>query len=74
MWIYVSFKINQDTIAKTLCVKKEIENNTFQGKCYFKKQLEKADKEKQKQLSQTLKEKIPFAFGNMEYLVCSAFT
>lgn len=57
MWIFVSFKINQDTIAKTLCVKKEIENNTCQGKCHLKKQLDKADEEEQKQAPTTQKEK-----------------
>ena len=57
MWIYVSFKINQDNIAKTLCVKKEVKNNTCQGKCHLKKQLDKADKEEQKQAPTAQKEK-----------------
>lgn len=50
IWIVVSFKINQDTIAKTLCVKKEIKGNTCQGKCYLKKQLDKTDEEEQKKV------------------------
>lgn len=58
IWIVVSFKINQDKIAKTLCVKKEIENNTCQGKCHLKKQLEKADEEEQKQAPTNTKEKV----------------
>ena len=49
IWIVVSFKINQDSIAKTLCVKKEVKNNTCQGKCHLKKQLDKANEEEQKQ-------------------------
>lgn len=49
IWIVVSFKINQDTIAKTLCVKKEIENNTCQGSCYLKKELKEAEEQEQKQ-------------------------
>jgi len=57
MWVFVSFKINQDNIAKTLCVKKEIKNNTCQGKCHLKKQLDKADEEEQKQAPTTQKEK-----------------
>ena len=58
IWIVVSFKINQDSIAKTLCVKKEVKNNTCQGKCHLKKQLEKADEEEQKQAPTNTKEKV----------------
>jgi hypothetical protein len=53
MQIYVSFKINQDNIAKALCVKKEVKNNGCQGKCHLKKQLEKSDEEEQKQAPTT---------------------
>ena len=62
VWIYVSFKVNQDSIAKTLCVKKDIKNNCCQGKCHLKKQLEQADKEEQKQTPQNLKEKVEVLF------------
>ena len=41
--IYVSFKINQDRIAKTLCVQKEIKNNCCKGKCHLEKELKKAE-------------------------------
>ncbi len=57
IWIVVSFKINQDTFAKTLGVKKEIKRNTCQGKCHLKKQLNKADEEEQKQAPTNQKEK-----------------
>lgn len=58
IWIVVSFKINQAQIAKTLCVKKEVKNNSCQGKCHLKKQLDKADEEEQKQAPTAQKEKI----------------
>jgi hypothetical protein len=58
IWIVVSFKINQESIAKTLCVKKEVENNTCQGKCHLKKQLDKADEEEKKQAPTNTKEKV----------------
>jgi hypothetical protein len=58
IWIFVSFKINQESIAKTLCVKKDIENNTCQGQCHLKKQIDKADKEEQKQTPSNTKEKL----------------
>lgn len=56
MWIYVSFKWHQEEIAKTLCVQKEVENNTCQGSCHLKKELNKADREEQ-QPSKSVKEK-----------------
>jgi hypothetical protein len=58
IWIVVSFKFNQESIAKTLCVKKEIKNNTCQGKCHLKKQLDKAGEEEQKQAPTNTKEKV----------------
>lgn len=54
--IYLTFKVNQDEISKTLCVKKEVKNNTCNGKCYLAKQLKKGA-EKEKQESSNLKEK-----------------
>lgn len=54
--IYLTFKVNQDEISKTLCVKKEVKNNTCNGKCYLAKQLKKAA-EKEKQESSSVKEK-----------------
>ena len=77
IWIVVSLIINQESIAKTLCVKKEVKNNTCQGKCHLKKQLDKADEEEQKQAPTNAKEKvevlychnqIPFDF--LKQIVC----
>jgi hypothetical protein len=62
IWIVVSFKINQESIAKTLCVKKEIKGNTCQGKCHLKKQLDKADEEEQKQTPTAQKDKYEVLF------------
>lgn len=42
--IYINFKINQDYIAKNLCVKKEIANNDCEGGCCLKESLEKEEK------------------------------
>ena len=39
--IWLNFKMNQSFIAKNLCVKKEIKENTCKGKCHLKKELEK---------------------------------
>jgi hypothetical protein len=58
LWVYVSFKINQSQIAKTLCVQKEIKNNTCKGKCQLKKRLANAEKETEKQLPSNQKHKL----------------
>ena len=42
--IYVNFKLNQEYIAKNLCIKKEIENNDCEGNCCLKESLEKQEK------------------------------
>jgi hypothetical protein len=57
-WLVISFQINRDFIAKTLCIKKEIENNTCQGQCQLKKQLKEAEQEEQKQNPQNTKSKV----------------
>ena len=46
--ITLSFQLNQKEIAKSLCVKKNIQGNTCQGKCYLKKQLKKAEEAEKK--------------------------
>lgn len=38
--VFISFKINQDYIAKNLCVEKDVEDSTCKGCCQLKKKLE----------------------------------
>ena len=45
--IYVSFKINQDYIAKNLCVEKDVEGSTCKGCCQLDKKLNEQEKQKQ---------------------------
>ncbi len=47
VFILCNFQANRDYISKNLCVKKEIKNNTCNGKCHLKKQL-KEDEKKEK--------------------------
>ena len=55
--IFVSFKVNQDFIAKNLCVEKDIENSTCKGCCQLKKKLEDHN-EKKEQLPPTQNSKL----------------
>lgn len=48
MLVYVSFKINQDEIAKTICVQRKIANNTCNGRCELRKSLKKLEDNERK--------------------------
>ncbi len=39
--VFVSFKINQKYIASNICEKKDIPQNTCEGNCFLKKELQK---------------------------------
>jgi len=54
--VYTIFKINQNEIAKTLCVLKEQKNNTCNGNCVLKAELKKQAENEEKH-SALLKEK-----------------
>ena len=56
-WVLISFKINQESIAKNLCVQRSIKNNSCHGCCQLKKRLAEKDKQEQKQLPRGSKEK-----------------
>ncbi|MBN8701428.1 MAG: hypothetical protein J0M08_00020 [Bacteroidetes bacterium] len=56
-FIFIRFKINQDFIAKNLCIKKEIEENDCEGNCCLRAELEKQEKS-ENPLPNFLKEKI----------------
>lgn len=61
--IFIDFKINQDFIAKVLCINRDKPMTTCNGKCYLTDQLRKAEEEEQKQAPQRTKE-------NVENLYC----
>ena len=54
--IYLKFKINQDEIAKTLCVLRKVKNNTCNGNCVLNAELKKIEKA-EKKANNILKEK-----------------
>jgi plasmid maintenance system antidote protein VapI len=56
IFVYTKFKINQDEIAKTICIQRKVANNSCNGRCELRKSLKKlADNEKEMQ--NNLKEK-----------------
>ena len=54
--VYIKFKINQNEIAKTLCVLRKVKNNTCNGYCVLKAELKIIEKA-EKKANDILKEK-----------------
>lgn len=55
--IYISFKQNQKTLAKTVCVNKGKPKSCCQAKCYLDKEIKKEDN-RQNNLPSGLKDKV----------------
>ena len=51
MMVYFTFKINQDEIIKTICIQRQLVNNTCNGSCELQKSLKKLDSEKKSELN-----------------------
>ena len=54
--IYANFELNRDYIAKNICVKKDIPDNSCKGSCHLKKQLDDEEKREQAPPVRNLKE------------------
>jgi len=74
--IWVEFKLNQEYIAKTLCVQKEVEDNCCKGSCHLTKQLEEDDKNQDSQSRdmKNLKEIQLYHENNQSFLLISPLT
>jgi hypothetical protein len=57
VYLLIDFKINQDSIAKELCLERELEITTCFGKCYLTKQLQKTEEDHNKQLPKSFQQK-----------------
>lgn len=55
MFICIDFELKQEYIARHLCVKKNITNNTCQGRCHLKKQLATAEEQERQKEAETEK-------------------
>lgn len=58
LFIVINFKLNQAAIAKNLCENRGKIDTSCQGNCYLTKQLKKAEEKEQKQVPNSLKEKV----------------
>ena len=49
LFIYITFKVNQDYISKELCENREVPEMNCNGKCYLAKQLQKEEKKEKEE-------------------------
>ncbi|MFC5683011.1 hypothetical protein ACYE2N_03660 [Flavobacterium sp. MAHUQ-51] len=47
-FVYTSFKLHQDEIAKTICVQRKLVDNTCNGRCELQKSLKKYEDNERK--------------------------
>ncbi len=65
--VLASFKMNQDYIAKNLCIEKDVEGSTCQGCCQLKKKMhEQQEQKKELPPQQTEKQTIDFCVHSPE--------
>lgn len=60
-FVYLSFKVNQEQIAKTICVQRKQIFNSCNGRCDLQKSLKKYS-DNEKQMQDTLKEKLEIVY------------
>ena len=58
---YSSFKLNQDEIAKTICIQRKMVNNSCNGRCELQKSLKKYE-DNEKKMQNNLDSKVDFVF------------
>lgn len=77
--VFAKFKINQDEIAKTICIQRKIANNGCNGNCELKKSLKKFD-DNEKEMQNNLKGKLELVYiqntleNNFSIVTFVAFT
>jgi hypothetical protein len=59
--VYAKFKINQDEIAKTICIQRKVANNSCNGRCELRKTL-KTFADNEKEMQNNLKEKVELVY------------
>ena len=60
-FVYTSFKLNQDEIAKTICVQRKMINNSCNGRCELQKSLKKYE-DNEKRMQNNLDNKVDLVF------------
>jgi len=61
IFVYASFKLNQQEIARTICVQRKQVFNSCNGRCELQKSLKKYS-DNEKQMQDSLKEKLEIVY------------
>lgn len=61
IFVYTSFKINQQEIAKTICIQRKQIFNSCNGRCELQKSLKRYS-DNEKQMQDSLKEKLEIVY------------
>lgn len=61
MFVYASFKLNQQEIARTICIQRKQIFNSCNGRCELQKSLKKYS-DNEKQMQDSLKEKLEIVY------------
>ena len=69
LWIVMSFKINQDFIAKVLCINRDKPKLACAGKCHLMQKLKEAEEKEQEQVPPTVQEKTEVFLCNAQRLM-----
>lgn len=67
IFVFAGFEMNQDYIAKELCINKNKPQLHCNGKCYLMKKLKQAEDKEQKQERQLLKIQLQEPLGSMRF-------
>ncbi len=62
LWIYFSFKINQEYIAKVLCINRNKPEMHCDGNCILMQRIKAEEDQERKQIPQALKEQKELVF------------
>lgn len=70
-WIVVSFKVNQDYIAKVLCINKNKPEKHCNGKCVLMQRIKASEEQEQKEMPQKQKEQkdVLYCLDNLNWQV-----
>lgn len=71
VWIWFSFKVNQDYIAKALCINRNKPEMHCNGKCVLAQRIKAAEEKERKEIPQKLKDQkeVVYCFSFPKWLL-----
>ncbi|WP_229335592.1 hypothetical protein [Flavobacterium sp. ALJ2] len=69
LFVYASFKINQEEISKTICVQRKLSFNSCNGRCELQKSIKKYS-DNERKMQDSLKDKLELVYVYNTAEVC----